>query len=208
MPDILLNTTFNNPLLKTADQIPFEDKFGREDGNLLGSTTDIGGKVWAAISSKAVAASAVISGGKAGIVPVASDTLQFAYVEGAADGVFEITYAGGSGINSQILLLLRGSTTSDFLRITTASNKWILRKRVAGVDTTIGTTAVSATPGQRIRVVLAGASVKVYIDGVLLIDVLEPDQKTGIRYGFGAASAANATPVALWDDISFVIPGS
>jgi hypothetical protein len=128
----------------------------------------------------------------------------------AADGVFEVDFAyADTGVsNSSIVTPFRVSDVANCMMLTVTSSRWTLRKRVSGAFTTIVQSAVTAVAGQRVRIVMAGSSVKVYINGALAIDATDTAHQTRTMHGFGNLALAATAPVVRWDNISFTIPGS
>lgn len=209
MPDILLDTQFNNPLLKTADVVVFKDTFNRADGVLSGQTTPIGGRTWSTRSDGSGAnQTVVIRDNKAGILSDTAGSLLFGLVDvGTADGIYELDFVSATVINTAIFVPMRVATVNDFLQLTVTNGFWTLRKRL-GSYIALGVSQVQAQPGQRLRIVLKGSSIKVYVNGQLALDVVDGDHATRTFFGIGNNSLAASTPAVLWDNISFTIPGS
>lgn len=212
MPKVQLNTTFNNPLLKTADQVAFRDTFNRADGVLTGQLTPIGGKAWITRSDGSSAVqSAVVRSNQAGILSDTAGALLLAVIDAAtANGVYELdfAYAAAGVTNTQIFIPFRVSTSNNYLELTVTNGKWTLRKRVSGTYIAITVSAVDAVVGQRIKFVLSGASIRIYINGILAIDVVETDQQANTMFGIGNRILAASAPGLRWDNISFTIPGT
>lgn len=210
MPKVQLDTTFNNPLLKTADQVVFRDTFNRADGVLTGQPTEVGGKTWITRSDGGTATmSAVIRGNRAGILSDTAGAILFVLVDvGVADGIYEFDFVSTTVTNTQIFVPFRVSTVNNCLQLTVTNGKWTLRKRVSGTYSNIAVSPVTATAGQRIRIVLTGPSIRVYVNGALALDVIETDHQANTLFGIGNSSLAATTPVNLWDNIAFTIPGT
>lgn len=208
MPDIVLDTHFNNPLLRTADTLVFRDTFDRPDGNLIGQLTPRGKRPWLSRSDGSAAVkSAVIRGGRAGILTETTNAMLFALVDaGTPDGIYEVDFITGEG-NSNNVLPFRVQTVNNCLMLIVTSGKWTLRKRVSGTYTTLGVSAIAKADGQRIRIVLSGPSIRIYINGALAFAVTETDHMDQTMFGIGGLAASLTVPVTLWDNISFTIPG-
>ena len=212
MSRVLIDATFNNPLLKTADTVVFRDTFNRADAVLTGQNTPIGGKAWATRSDGSSAVqSAVIRSNQAGILSDTAGALLLAVVDAAsANGIYELdfAYAAAGVANTQIFIPFRVSTANNYLELTVTNGKWTLRKRVSGTYTAITVSAVDAAVGQRIKIVLNGSSIRIYINGVLAIDVVETDQQANTMFGIGNRILAASAPGLRWDNLSFIIPGT
>lgn len=209
MPDSILSAASGNPLLKSPPVIVFSDNFNRGNASLVGQLTPVGAKTWLRFTSGGGSKDFVVSGNAAG--GTGDNSRQLMAIDCATgDGILRVTYKGG-GANSDILIPFRiaaSGPTSNYLVLTVASGKWTLRKVVAGVTTMLVATPVAAVAGQIIEIRLAGASIKVYVDGVLAGSTTETDLQTETRHGIGSIAASSAAPVVLWDDVSFTIPGS
>lgn len=209
MPDVLLGAASGNPLLKTPTVTVFADDFNRGNGTLVGQTTPIGGKVWQRYTSGTGTKDFVISGNAAG--GTGDNSRQLMGIDCATgDGILRVTYKGG-GANSDIIIPFRIAATgptSNYLMLTGATGKWTLRKTIAATTTTIGVTPVATAAGQAIEIRLAGSSIKVYVNGVLAGAYTETDLQAETRHGIGSIAASAGAPVVLFDDVSFVIPGT
>lgn len=209
MPDILLNTMFNNPLLKTEDVTVFRDAFARSDAALAGSTTDVGNLQWQELKLAGADAQAVIRSGRAGVVSGAATTLLAVVNTGTPDGVFKHKFVSATLTNTAIFSVLRAVDVQNYIAITGTSSKWALRKRTsAGGYVSLGVSTVPITANQVITATLAGPSIRIAVDGVITHDVIETDMQTATRFGFGSTAISTPDPGVYWDDFSFVVPGT
>ena len=99
--------------------------------------------------------------------------------------------------NSQYLVF-RQTDSSNHHYVGQSGGVWIMYKKVAGVDTQIGTAAGTPASGDVLKVTMDGSTIKFYVNGTLLITVTESDNLTGT----GAGIATWNSTTARWDNFS------
>lgn len=180
--NIVLDTQFNNTLLPTIPVIGFFDNFNRADGPV--GVTSGEAKTWQAI---AIAGTPGAFG-----LNVVSNTAQVTGTSGsnltvvdalAADGTITARFTalstdGGCRIaarsvdyNNTILYHVNNTAGAETVKV---------EKRVAGVSTTLGTSAAQGSLVNRnIQLVLAGNQVTAKVDGVTVLGPYTVTDLTG-----------------------------
>lgn len=196
MPDVILDTAFNNSNLPIV-LLGFTDTFERPDAATLGITSGEG-KPWVKSGSDActiVSGKAVLPAtGAAGVEYVVTNlpngTLRG--VLGAAGtrqgGLIARISGGGSG---GVRLVLRASG-SNFV--------YVLQELVGGVATNIGASTGASADGDVIEMTLNGANVTVTVNGVVAIGPVATSVLTGNAHGLYIGAPATGI---TWDEISF-----
>lgn len=121
------------------------------------------------------------------------------YVDGADQ--FAVTTVGGlSGVNSTIGPVIRcdSGALNMYWVFAPTSGTAILYKRVAGVDTSLGTFAYTAAAGDIVYLDAIGTTVRVYVNTVLKLSVTDSAVASG-RPGFRTFKVTGGgNQVALW----------
>lgn len=135
---------------------------------------------------------------------------------GFSDCVIEATLdgRGSAATYENQSVVFRFSDTSNYWRLNiprTASSvaalpRMTLQKVVAGVASaasvaSLGPTIIGSYGPTRIKIVLSGSIINVYLNGVLAMVATDSFNSTATKHGFGTAEAA-ATPLFRWDDLA------
>lgn len=205
--EIVLNTTFNNPLLPTVPVYGFSDNFNRADNATGLGVTSGEAKAWQRIyGSNAFGAKLV--GNKA----VPDDISGVANAWGAevvdakaSDGTLRATLVSPGSRSGG--LIFRATSNVDFLtlmmRSTASNSSLVLSKKVNNTSTTVAISSVQglATAGAVFEVVLSGSSVTVKKDGVVVIPTQAiTEQAANTKHGLYLTQTSLDM---AWDDVSF-----
>lgn len=80
-----------------------------------------------------------------------------------------------------------------------------LAKRIGTVGSFITNADTTAIVGDTIKVELLGSNIKVYVNDVIKIDVIDTDISTGNFYGFAASSTSNTNAITYADYVARTI---
>ncbi len=180
--------------LMTFDRVsqPTLDTFTRVNSASLGSAETTGS--WTVTPAGAVFS--VVDG--AAKLTTVSGTKNLVTVPAYADGTFGFSLAQTlTGANDNFGLAFRVTDSSNFwsLRAIPSSTKWQLVKVVAGVVTNVGTiaTGTCCAAGDRMSVVTAGSSIKVFKGTTQLVAVTDTALQTATKAGlFGQTANVGA----------------
>lgn len=191
--------TFTTPGLPSLGVLGFTDTFTRPDAASLGSTEGMPKRPWQVWTQSGTSAHGVI--GNAGYA-YRSDTNGHTVATAdamAADGALEVTQ-GAMGTAAQYGPVVRATDVNNYIRVVNAQGaEYRLQKFVAGSLTLLGAaTGVTPKPGDVVRIELAGASIKVFINGIQRITATEPHNQAATRHGF-----YNNTPGSTIRDVKF-----
>jgi hypothetical protein len=149
--------------------------------SLNGRTTTTGGKTWSASGNMGISSNqAYKSDTSAGSALV--DT-------GIYDGTFEIQFTTGASTSDYNgIFVRRASNNIDYIKIEQDADKFVLKKFLGGSETGLTTAfgVFAANTTYAIRVEAHGASLKVYVNNVLVHDYTITDSVllTGTYFGF------------------------
>lgn len=152
-------------------------------GNRLPDTMAPLGQRWA-LQTGAIS----ITSGQA----LATSTVRAAVNVGASDGVLETDVsftAGGMGV------LLRGSDSSNYLRVTLLSTSVNIAKTQGGTTTTLCSAKAALVFGRtyHLKVVLAGSMITVYIDDARVLSGTSAFNQTATQAGVFASNSGQRT---------------
>ena len=200
MPDIVLNTVFNNPLLPSVPVYGFFDDFNRANTTALGVTSGEGktwdelGGTWEIVDNTAH-------------LTALTSTVSYPTVDALrADGTLTTTVAQiGDAAGG---LVARFVDTDNWVRLSfrqsSGVNRLVLQTRVAGGSTVVaGTSAADKVTanGSVIGLVLSGSTASVTLNGETVISsVSVPSTVMSTRHGFYGASATSGI---YYNDIRF-----
>lgn len=206
MPNIVLPTIFNNPLLPYADRVICADDFERANAALLGSTPK-GALPWEVSPS----GTGYISGGKAYVVGNTTEARGTAVVDaGTTDVVIEGTVATTPLLNFTGFVL-RYVDISNYLMVVAASQtgipRWSAYQRQSGTGTHLNGIVNSVTPtiGDRIRIEAQGSAVRWFANNTLCGSISTTLFAGNTKVGF--LGGGSATPL-LVDDFKVWVPGA
>lgn len=174
------------------------DDFDRSDSALsLGSTSS--GSLWTTRTGVLG-----ISGNRGYPVSLTSGWAIATLDVGSADGCYQVKLPVARTQNTIAGLVLRYSDINNFFyayyRLGLA--EVLVGKVEAGVNTSNFATGAWGTDvsgnGQTLRVVLSGTSIKVYMEGVEVIDTTSSFNQTATKHGLWSAET-----VTRWDDLLF-----
>lgn len=203
MPDIVLDTVFNNPLLPKV-QIPgFLDDFTRPDSLTLGATSREG-RPWQTITTSQTPVRGTISGNKAVCGSGANATPEI--VDGmASDGIITVTHSVVG--TRQTGVVFRLIDKDNYCRISARASStnfhWILHKVVNGsvIQVALSTTIESAD-GQNVSIEMNGTQITVLINGVAPFPTQTiPEMVDATKHGY--YWGASVSGGAAWDLIHF-----
>jgi len=120
------------------------------------------------------------------------------------NGTLQVTFNAATSVGgSATLLLFRAldASTNNWRVSATVGTNYALRKVVAGVVTTIGTSTTPFVAGDVVKVVLDGPSIKVYVNGNPVFNITDTDLQTATQYGLRATTTDTAS---RWSNFSFV----
>lgn len=205
--EIILPTNFYNPLLPTVPVYGFKDTFNRADNSTGLGYTSAEGKPWERLQGLN-AFGAKLTGNKAVPYDISGNSAAWAaeVVDAqTANGTLKATLVTPGSLAGG--LTFRAASNVDFLtlmmRSTSTNSSLVLAKKVAGVTTTIATSASQGlgVAGAVIEVVLSGTSVTVKVNGTTAIATQTvTEQVANTKHGL------YLTQVSLdmaWDDVSF-----
>jgi hypothetical protein len=129
---------------------------------------------------------------------VATGSARAAIDVGSSDGMLETDVSltsGGMG------LVVRGSDSANYLRVTLFSTSVTLAKTQAGSTTTLSTGKTTFAFGQtyHVKVVLSGSSISIFIDGTQVIAGTCTFNQTATQAGVFASNSGTRT----WDAFQF-----
>lgn len=89
-------------------------------------------------------------------------------------------------------IVMRQTDISNRLILTASGLSWGLYKTVSNTSTLIGSYGALPTNGDKIKCVLSGSTISIYINGVLAITTTETFNQTATNHGFNLSGAAAA----------------
>lgn len=184
----------SNPNLPVIPEFGFSDDFARADATALGTT--LSGKPWVVAPAATVQG---ITGQQAWVARSGALGPTFGAVDAnASDGTVEVEITSHTGGTTG--LALRVADISNYLRFTRSSTQWRLEKTVAGSLTVVwSVTAAAPVAPIKMKAVMAGTSIQLYADGILL-NTLTVEELTGnTKHGIYNAGDANTR----FDNIKF-----
>jgi lysophospholipase L1-like esterase len=170
-----------------------KDTFARTSTNVIGETTPIGGKTWS-IYSSGTATAPIASGALQIVMNSDSDAMPF-FNAGVTD--FRVI-ATPSVVTGGARLVARMNTSTDFICIHSATGVWRFTKRLAGVDSLIVDTGITAVAGQPVELIFTGTTGQVKINGASVWTGTIPAISGGTRVGFQGYTTNTAV---RWDSI-------
>lgn len=181
---IVIPGNFTAPGLPDLGLLGFEDTFTRGDADSLGYT-EIPRRRWLAWAQSLEAVTGIIN--DAGYV-TRSDGAGHAVASvdaGTADGTLEVTI-GQKDATSQMGAAFRCASINDYWRFAcNGSSYYRLSKYVSGGNVHIAqTTDITPAPGDRLKVVLSGPSIKCFVNDEQVIDASDSDLLDKTRHGF------------------------
>lgn len=159
-----------------ARPAPASDSFTRANSASVVGVAD-SGQTWSTLSGTCGISSNAAYGSQAATVNLAVVTT------GVADGIVDLT-------NSTFLT---GDSPTLILRTTNFNNRWelntdntgyTLRKFVDGSATTVATAVGSPASGDKLRAVLNGSSIKIYVNGTQKISASDAHNATATAHGY------------------------
>lgn len=214
MPDVVLDTIFNNPNLPLAPVLLFSDDFNRPNSSDLG-VTPVGGLPWqleAVTSDPSLAWGRILDGAAYVHRGSTNNELRTLFVEsGVSDGVLRATLRSEAitAGNANAVLLLRYVDAANHTTLSpNVGGIWRLTRRTNGLG---GQSAIEsgvmAAAGDRLEVTLAGLSIRVRINDVTVLNVDSyPHHMDATKQGFAAVVGSGPSP--SWDDISLTTGGT
>lgn len=163
-------TTYVNDIFNRADAVGW-------------STTPLGALPWQGVSVAGTVGTFTIESNQAKAV-VASGGDSVAFInDSQADGVIGITCT--NTVTGGGALAFRYTDANNFwiLWADPIGNAYKLMKRVAGAYTQVGATGPALTAVTQFSVVLAGSSIKAYVNGALLWNVTDSFNQAGTSHG-------------------------
>lgn len=199
--DIVLNTTFGNPILP---QMPGgSDDFDRPAADTLGETP--GGRAWAVFNSGSSTSVWGTTGNGRAKMKSADVATHTAVVDwGSADGTLSGTLAtfNEASDSNRFGLAFRNQDKDNYLYVETvypSAKQLRVRKVVAGSASVLGTSDAYPVPGDTIKVNMQGSTITIQLNGVTVLTVNAPILQNVTRHGMFAFAGADAE----WDSISF-----
>ncbi len=182
------------------------DSFVRADSSTTLGTADKGGAWTAGSIGDAAGMVFGISGNKGYCVAAGATSAPHAWLECAkADGALSASVLVSPAADGQALgLMLRRVNSNNYFdcRIHRGLGTVVLRRVLAGVLSTIGSSAVAQVDGQTIalKVVMQGSLLVVLCDGVEKIRTTDANMTTGTKHGLGTSGATSGR----WTNFRFV----
>lgn len=162
------------------------DSFNRADNSVTPGNAD-SGQAW-------VTQGASVFGIQSNQLKSGSAASGYAYIDsGLSDCEVTIKYV--TMFTAQ-RLLLRWVDVNNEVYLDTSTSTAGLTKRVAGTTTSLGSFPMAA--GDTVRVVMAGSSIKVYLNGVLKQSITETFNQTATKQGVKTSPAFGS----IYDDFS------
>lgn len=132
--------------------------------------------------------------------------LNFATLAGAADGTLQVKLPSpGGGSGGSAWVVCRFTDVNNCLYVACSGiDPYRLMRRQGGTLSTLGTgTIANANSNDVVKVVLLGSSIRVYVNGVLDLDVTTAFNQTAVRVGMGTDFGAGPGSAPRFDDFSF-----
>jgi hypothetical protein len=198
--DIVLNTTFSNSILPVAQYAGFTDSFNAADG-VLDYTED--GKAWikASNTGSGVSTWERVSGAAKLQSPSASSV---AVVDGlASNGVLTTTIGAVGSYQGAPVLRYVDRLNFIYLNLAYNTNKYQLRKIVAGSASNVANSTVTVTTGDVVAITMNGTAFSVTVNGsaVSSLSATISDFSTSTKHGI---SCSSSDYVATFNAITFV----
>lgn len=166
------------------------DTFNRADSNTSLGNADTG-QAWVAL-----AGTWGISGNAA--YSVSGVEYRNAAIDcGVSDGIIKVKFS----ITSRYQRLdFRVTDKDNLLSVSTETSSYLLRKRVSGSWTALGTYSATPANGDVIEVTLTGSNISVKINGTERLSATESFNQTVTKHGLGYHAGGGGD--ARWDDFS------
>lgn len=201
IPVFTLNTLFNNPSLPVRTVLGFIDSFDRPEESPL-SVTSGEAKPW--VHSLATGlTSGVDAWGRAYFRRVAGGAAQAVVEANTADGTLEssLSALAPSGLFGLAFRWSEPQNYFNFAANMAGAGYYRLNKVAGNVTTALATSVgVKPAPGDRLSVVLAGSSIRCYVNDVQLFSVSDAHNVGATRHGL---YNTDTTTTARWEQISF-----
>lgn len=154
------------------------DTFTRADNTSVIGNAEVGG-AWTALigalSSWGISSNQAYSAAGANNITIYQSTT-------ASDCTVSITLSVWSG---QMGLWCRITDASNFIRLLEAGGTIFLEKIVAGVSSTLGSTAIVLASGDTLSLVMSGNSIVAKRNGTTIITASDAFNATATKHGFG-----------------------
>lgn len=177
--------TFTNPGLPTLGIKGFTDTFTRVNNTSIGVTEGMPVRPWSVSVQSGTSLHGIRNNEGYAARSTGSGHCVASVDAQASDGIYEVTL-GANPAAAQLAAAFRVTTVDNWLGVVNVQGTaYWLRKMVAGTTSTIfQIPTIIPAPGDRIKVVLAGSSIAVYINGVLATTQTDTHNQTATRHGF------------------------
>lgn len=128
------------------------------------------------------------------LVVAGADHRSLATTTVIADGRISMTVNAPTGAR----LAFRFTDKDNGYYVEAQANQYVLERVVAGVITTIGTYSVTPKSGDQVMASLANASISIFVNGAIAINVSQSFNQTATLHGIGATD----TSIAQWSAFS------
>lgn len=193
---------FNSPNLPTVPLRIVADSFDRPNTTGGPGTTDYGAQTWINAGD---AAAEVVSNQLVLSTTVNSGIAALTHVAGQADCRVKATYRAKTGTMSHYhWFAVRAADAGNMVGLVNQNDdNWTVRTRVGGGSAkqlALVTTPPTPAPGQVCEIAVNGASIKAWIDGLLICDAQIPPELTSAQAGFGMTAGDGSSGSSTWDD--------
>lgn len=198
--EALANGGGGTPQEPTPETIVFADDFNRANG--AAGNTAVGNKPW--LYHDTAPGGMAIDTNRMKLT-TASSVVSMVVDAGTANGILEgtlaVTDVGNTGI------VFRSTSAGDQFRLSrtgSADKRYQLTRRVGGASTTLAQLTKQIADGDRIKVVLDGPSITLFINDVQEWQGSDSTHLGATKHGF----YNGANNLLMYDDIKFTIPAS
>lgn len=177
--------TFTTPNLPTLGIKGFTDTFTRVNNTSIGVTEGMPVRPWSVSVQSGTSLHGIRNNEGYAARSTGSGHCVASVDAQASDGTFEVTL-GANPAAAQVAAAFRVTTVDNWLGVVNVQGTaYWLRKMVAGTTSTIfQIPTIIPAPGDRIKVVLAGSSIAVYINDVLATTQTDTHNQAATRHGF------------------------